>query len=348
MFDTVNLYLPDVHYSSRANLTVQPAAVNLKTGEKGMSCELLPGVHGAKAYLNTDTLNFQVMTVGREGDYWPLAHVHFSVPKVHTGGAENLWPCNEGETRAAVCQVEADLAEQGVITDLIGTAHLTRFDTFVNVQTSEPFQAYDGVFQLLKAKRANRRDYGSTYLVHNKSQEFCIYDKVQELQNRNLNTDNLPELVRFEHRLLKKRKVENLLGFTAVSDLFDGGWAVIKDKRRESWERSLFRYDPAEFEHLAAGEVLDMMRAYYESGARNWFSQYWKHFGMITAVQMFGFEVIADAIWRVGVPERTAYRYVKELEELEHGAAMTRLVTNSKTLGELYVELKQKVLECEV
>jgi hypothetical protein len=348
VLDTLNLWLPDVHYFSKANLTVQPSAINLQTGEKARECELLPGVKGSKAYLNTDKYNFQIITVGREGDYYPLSHVHFSVPKVYSGNAENVWPCDEGQTLDAICQVQEGLANQGVKADLLDTAEISRFDTFVNVQTSEPFQAYDGVFQLLKARQANQRDYGSTYLVHNKSQEFCVYDKVQELQNRHLNTGGLPELVRFEHRLLKKRKVQSLLGFSSVSDMFNGGWAVIKDKRRESWREALFRYNPSEFEHLATSEVLAMMNAYYQTGSRNWFSQYWKHFGMITAVQSFGFEVIEDAIWRCGIPDRTAYRYVKELQELENGHAMNELVTNTKTMGDLYSELKQKVLECEV
>jgi len=347
MLDTLNLWLPDVQYSSKANLTVQPSAVNLQTGERSRECELLPGVVGSKAYLNTDKLNFQITVVGREGEYYPLSHVHFSVPKVYSGSAENIIACDESQTREAVLKVQDELKAQGVEADIIKTAEISRIDTFVNVQTDEPFQSYDGVFRLLEARQANQRDYGTTYLVHNRSQEFCVYDKVQELQNRHLNIDGLPELVRFEHRLLKKRKVQSLLGFCGVSDMFNGGWAIIKDKRRDSWKESLFRYDPADFEHLAAGEILSMMKAYFETGSRNWFSQYWKHFGMITAVQKFGLEVIQDAIWRCGIPDRTAYRYVKELQELDNGQAMSELVTNTKTMGELYSELKQKVLESD-
>jgi len=348
MLDTLNLYLPDVRYSSKANLTVQPSAVNLQTGERSKECQLLPGVFGAKAYLNTDKLNFQITAVGRDGEYHPLSHVHFSVPKVYSGSDENVMPCDEGQTLEAVRKVQDELESQGVVTDLVGTGEISRIDTFVNVQTDEPFQTYDSVFQLLQARQANQRDYGTTYLVHNRSQEFCVYDKVQELQNRHLNTDGMPELVRFEHRLLKKRKVESLLGFSSVSDMFDGGWAVIRDKRRLSWEESLFRYDPAEFEHLASSEILSMMQAYFDTGTRNWFSQYWKHFGMITAIQKFGFEVIEDAIWRCGIPPRTAYRYVKELQKLDHGHAMSEMITNTKTMGELYSELKRKVLESDI
>lgn len=348
MLDTVNLWLPDIRYSSKANLTVQPSVINLQTGQKGRECELLPGVMGAKAYLNTDKFNFQIAAVGREGDYFPLSHVHFSIPKVYSGSDENVMPCDESQTFEAICNIQSDLASQGIKADLLETAEISRLDTFVNVETSEPFESYDGVFRLLKARQANRRDYGSTYLVHNKSQEYCIYDKVQELQNRNFNTEGLPELARFEHRLLKKRKVEGVLGFTSVADMFNGGWAVIRDRRRESWENSLFRYSQDDFENMVTSEVLAMMKAYYQTGSRNWFSQYWKHFGMITAVQSFGFEVIEDAIWRCGVPERTAYRYVKELQELENGHAMNELVTNTKTMGDLYSELKHKVLECEV
>ena len=55
----------------------------------------------------------------------------------------------------------------------------------------------------------------------------------------------------------------------------------------------------------------------------------------------------SDAIWRCGIPDRTAYRYVKELQELDNGQAMSELVTNTKTMGELYSELKQKVLESD-
>ena len=129
-------------------------------------------------------------------------------------------------------KVEGELKERGVHTSLI-EADMSRVDTFKNIEPEEPFSSYYSLFSLLKARKAIQRGYGTTFLLSNSQQEFCVYDKLEEMRERNIETGGLPPTMRFEHRLLNKQKIQNVYGFGKVEELFKGGYEVVKEKQVE-------------------------------------------------------------------------------------------------------------------
>jgi len=346
MLDTVKLFIPDYSISNDSLIQVQPAKVVSGTGEKLNEFELFQTVsgrklHGSKAFLNTDKWNLDIKPYSYT-DRGTACFLHFSVPKIHNGS--NYYSVGEQGSRAVFNQVEAELKEHGFYCNL-QKADFSRIDTFKNIEPAEPFETYSALFELLKARRGIKRNYGTTYLVSNTQQEFCVYDKLEEMRRSKLDTSGFPETMRFEHRLLNKQKVKAVLGFAQVADLFKGGYAVIKDKRKESWENSLFNFSVEEVVQLGSQELEQEMRAFEAEHGRFWFSYFLKSYGSYYLAKYAGAEVVELAMQNFEPDRMKVYRMRKTLEEAEKELLLYKKEQGSKkTYSTLYQELKEKVL----
>jgi len=346
MIDTLKLSLEDYSISSDTCLTVQPATYIAGTGELVSEFPLFTdksgrAFRGSKAYLNTERLNLTIQPFTRS-EKGTACFVSFSIPKLHYGN--NFYSVGKGGSRAVLKSVEKELKECGIAT-AIEEAHISRADTFKNIQTEEPFSSYFSLFTLLRARRAQQRSYGTTYLVHNKQQQFCIYDKLVEMESRGVDTSQFPaQTIRFEHRLLNKRKVAKVYGFSQVGELFKGGYEVVRTNQVEEWRKSLFSHSVEEVVLLGANQLENEMRHFQQRYTRNWFSQFLKVYGAYSLAEGVGIEVVRTALQNLESERTKVWRAERLLLDMKREVEMLRVEPgSSKTQAELYNELKTKV-----
>ena len=350
MLDTVKLCLNDWEIKAGANLLIQPSPLNYGTGELTSYFPLWKNENGememgSKAYLNGKNLNVDIKPYPQGG---VQCFVHFSIPKIHNG--ENYYSVGKEGTQAVLKQVEGELKEAGIKTN-IEEASLSRIDTFQNVITEEPFFSYSPLFSLLQASRKVRRDYGSTFLWSNTQQELCVYDKIAEMENRKLETSHYPaQTMRFEYRLLNKKKIEKAMGFSKVKEL-PSHWGDFKETFKKAWEKDIFKMEVSEVEILASKQVRLLLEHFRNENERNYIDSLFDFYGAYTLGRDYGVTPLKIAIRELEQENKTdretikkkIQRAGKKLEEAQKQMELLKGESEGKTLASLYRELQGKV-----
>lgn len=345
--DTVHLHLTDYSIAEGNSLTVQPSPYMASTGEKVSEFHLFNDStgreqRGARAYLNVPDkfqLTLQPFTKCQAG---VNCFVQFSVPRVHYGN--NYYSVGEEGSQAVFNSIEKELWQAGIHTD-IETADLCRVDTFKNIEPEEEFSAYAPLFGLLKMRRGADRAYPEGFLLKNTQQQFCVYDKISEMQKRKVDTSHFPaQTMRFEHRCMNKGKVKTVFGFTSVHDLFSGGYETVKKQQVNQWKNNLFTHTVEEVVQIGAGVLQEEMRIFKQKFDRNWFDWFLKSYGAYHLAQVAGIEVVRVALQNFEPDRMKVWRAEKILEQAKREIDMVKQVEGkNKTLGTLYMELKEKV-----
>jgi len=345
--DTVHLHLTDYSVQAENGLTIVPSNYKASTGELVSDFSLYTDtsgrqVNGRRAFMNTPNfqLTFEPFTKTVQG---VSCFVQFSVPKVHYGN--NYYSVGEQGSEAVFKQVERELWEGGVHTD-IDTCNITRLDTFKNIEPEEKFPSYAPLFSLLKMRRGVDRTYPESFLMKNTQQQFCVYDKIAEMQNRKVDTSSFPEkTMRFEHRCMNRQKVQNVFGFSSVANLFEGGYKEVKKKQVEEWGNNLFCYEVEEVMNLGSSVIEQELRYFKEKYKRNWFDWFLKSNGTRYLAEVAGVEVVRMALQNIEAEKTMIWRAEKTLEQAKREVDFVRQAeSTNKTLGTLYLELKEKVL----
>ncbi len=344
MLDTLRLTLGEYTIGPSPELTVELPTLNAATKELGGYYPLwrTGSTHqmGKKAYHNAEDWYFTLQAHAQEGGYTIVPTLSFSVPKLANGS--NYEPADFKATETALINAERELKRIGVHTE-IETATLSRVDSCKNVLVSESFQAYAPVLARLQGQRMNKRDYGTTFLWENTVQQVCVYDKREEMKRRKKNLSRVPRNVaRFEHRLLKARKVRDALGFSTAGDLLIG-FDEVKKGYVTTMEKLLFRFSPVELEIMTAGDFEARLTSFQASGKKNWLAGFQEAYFF----QQLGSDKDAylRAVENVTNNKMTFSRTRKKLMQAEINSLELEQVGRSKhTLGELYRELKREVL----
>ena len=303
--DTVHLQLGDFTITGENELTVQPAPYLASTGESIYDWQLFTDTSGkehtgAKAYLNkTDRFQLTLLPY-QKAKTGVNCFVQFSVPKVHNGN--NFYSVGEEGSQAVFTSIEKELWQAGIHTEL-NNAELCRVDTFKNIEPEEPFSTYSPVFGLLKMRRGVDRAYPEGFLLKNTQQQFCVYDKIAEMQKRKVEVSHFPaQAMRFEHRCMNKDKVQAVFGFTSVKDLFSGGYETVKKQQVSQWKKNLFSHTVEEVIQIGAGVLQEEMRMFKQKFDRNWFDWFLKSYGAYHLAQVAGIEVVRLALQNFEVP----------------------------------------------
>jgi hypothetical protein len=344
MIDTLKLRLSDYSIAKRPDIIIQPAAVNAGTCEFQAEYPLWHDgncyVTGARAFHNAEDFNLTIQPMSPSEPDSVGAFVQFSVPKVATGS--NYHPTDHKGTVQALRSIQKQLGAIGVKTNL-KTANLSRVDTFKTVSAQEPYHSYHPVLAMLQGQRMAKRDYGTTFLWGNTQQEICVYDKLVEMQHRKCDVAGLPSnSIRFEHRMLKAKKVRDTLGMRTVEDLVSAPDHV-RDTYNKVMEKQLFKQSVAEIEVFAPSEVETLMMALRDAGCRDWFER--SLMALAVASGVIDVEAVCKASDKVSSSRMTALRHRRLMRRAEMDAAILRRDEVSKrTLAELYDELKFGVL----
>lgn len=344
MIDTLKLSLVEYEISENPQLTLEHSPTNLETGSRTSVYRLFMAggrvVEGLKAYHNAENFNLTIKPLSSLQPQIVGCYLQFSLPKLANG--TNYYPITEQAAKRALRGLEGDLREIGVSTNL-DNAVLSRVDSFRNVLASETYATYHPVLSALKGKRMAQRDYGTTFLWSNTQQELCVYDKLAEMAARKHKTAGLaPNTIRFEHRLLKARKVRDTLSMATAGDLLSD-LAHVETTFKANLEKQLFSKSVSDVEAFLEVELENQLRFFCERGDRFWF-QSW-----LSAVALRGLavdsELILSAVGKVTNHRSTQLRIKRQLEAAKMDAMQLELSANPKrTLAELYTELQSKVL----
>ncbi len=347
MIDTMQLLLTDYEISG-AKLTLLPASVDTSTGEmKGNYALWREGsrqIEGKQAFHRDGHLNVEVRPDRNADGTGPKAFcvVRFEVPKF--AGGNNFKPVDLAGTKDAFQKTEKWLRDVGIKTN-ITTAKPCRMDAFENVAADEPYSCYQRVLSCLQGSRMKQRGYEDGFLWENQSAEICAYDKRRHLLHKKESVIGLPKNpLRFEFRALQARKIRSAYGFNSVQDLVDG-YDSIRDVYRKTMETQLFKYSVPEMDTIFASELESEMKFYKENYGRNWHQKFWSDAGLSAALQKTNIETILDVVGNVEDSKSKKSRLKKELNKMRFASAALSLVpASSRTNGELYNELKEKLL----
>ncbi len=347
MIDTLKLSLTDYSVSLGADLIVQPPTRNNATGEISGNFNLWRDgsryVEGSKAFHNGEDFNVTFKPGHSPQGDSVLCLVQFSVPKVADGS--NYHMTDHKGTVRAVSGIESRLKSIGIRTG-IQTAKLSRVDVCKTVETEEPFECYHPVLSMLRGKRMAKRDYGTTFLWGNQAQEFCAYNKREEMQQRKVALDGVPDHpLRFEWRMLKGRKVrESLGGISSVADLL-AGYDHVRQSYAATMENHFFNRSVREVATVTASEIEEQLIASRAQGnSRYWFDNWLKARGLAAVIG--NLDAVHQAVKSVSDNRATQLKIMRKLEAAQTDAMMMKIIGPSpRTLAELYGELKSKVLQ---
>ncbi len=345
--DTIHLQLADFTVSEENSLTVQPAPYLAETGDRLFDRHLFTDTAGrehtgTKAYLNVPGMFQLSMLPFQKAETGVNCFLQFSVPKVHYGN--NFYSVGEEGSQAVFTSIEKELWENGIHTEL-KSAEMCRVDTFKNIEPEEEFSAYAPVFGLLKMRRGVDRVYPESFLLKNTQQQFCVYDKIAEMKSRKVEVSHFPaQAMRFEHRCMSKEKVKTVFGFASVKDLFSGGYETVKKQQVAQWQNTLFSHSVEEVLSIGAGVLQEEMQAFKRMYERNWFDRFLKGYGAYHLAQFAGVEVVKLALQNFETDRMKVWRAEQTLLQAKREIEMMKQVEGKdKTLGTLYLELKQKV-----
>lgn len=345
MIDTLRIYTQEFTVKDDSDIILRPSPYLPSTGELLADYPLYSRddgamITGSKAYFYNDRMNLSINARG--------AIVQFSIPKVAHNG-DNFYPASKSEAVKAIDQVQGDLWQAGFHSELM-KGEINRIDSFVNVQADETFDSYAPILTLCRGKRKFLRDYGSTILWGNKQEQLTTYDKIEEMKRRK-HTGNYPmNTLRFEHRLLNKRKAGKKLGFIKVEEIADN-WDVVKKVHNAAFANEVFADDVAGFEILTGEQVARELMQFRIKFGKRYIDQYWKHYGVLAFSRKVSKETIRMAIEYVEQDSSYDARRMKVKRTINRMEAMKKQVMffrkdeqSKKTWGNLYLELKEKVL----
>jgi hypothetical protein len=345
VIDTLKLSLTDYSISLDADLVIQPPTRNNATGELKGNFNLWDSgsgwIEGSKAFHNGEDFNLTIKPGSSPDNSSVLCLVQFSVPKVADGS--NYHPTDHKGTQAALKGIGARLKSIGVKTN-IKSARLSRLDAFKTIEAEEPYECYYPVLSLLRGTRMSKRDYGTTFLWANKAQEICAYDKAAEMRQRDVSTDGLPEHpLRVEWRMMNGRKIrESLGGIGTVAELLEG-YGEVRSSYQRVVREQLFKRSVKELATLSASTVIaewDFLKA---ANRRYWLDDWLKARGVATVMSQM--DVVLEALKDAADNRMTVLRFKRKLEAAEMDAAAMNIIGPSRrSVGDLYTELKTKVL----
>jgi hypothetical protein len=344
MLDTLKLSLVDYEFADDAEFEVVQPTINTATGEARPAIPLMRvgnrTISGIKAFKNEENFNVTVKPIMADDPRSVRCYVQFSVPKMIE--TTNYLPADEKATLKGLKQLEKDLRRAGIHAN-ISDAEISRMDACKRVETVEPFQTYTSVLSALQGQRMHKRDYGTTFLWHNTQQEVAVYDKIAEMTHRKNSTAGLPKnVISFEHRLLKARKVQDTLGMKTVKDLLSD-FGHVHACYATAMQKQLFKLQVPDVEALSSRALAEQMESIKASGRRFWF-QSWLNAYAVAAL-LDDKTALLDAVGEVAGNKMTVSRLKRQLLKVEADAMTLREVAPSRrSAGELYRELEEKVL----
>jgi hypothetical protein len=347
MIDTMKVLLTD-YAVKKAKLSLVPSTIDTETGEmKGNFPLWTDGqktFEGSQAYHRDEHFNVNLSAQFKNdgSGISTVCYVTFDVPKF--AGGHNYQAVDFAGTQDALKQAEKKLRDVGIKTNIM-TAKPSRMDTFDNVEADEPYSCYQPVLALLHGSRMKERGYEGGFLWENQSHEICAYDKRQKMKKDKHSLSGLPKHpIRFEYRAKQARKIQTAYGFHSVQDLMDG-YDSIRSVYLQTMGKQLFKYSASDVEALFHSELVKDFEWYHAHTGARWMDKYFRDYGIFCIMQKASMETVLGALNEVEDNKMKRSRLKKKLGEAHFAsAALSLMPASSRTHGELYNELQEKLL----
>lgn len=360
MIDTLKIILDDSLISSKNKLNIVPSTYD--TGGTLLNNRFLfidsakNKFYGSKAYYNDEKI--QVTIINKydlisevkdrtldfdsfdEGNTRIICQL--SLPKFFLGN--NFRATNLYDLEKHLKQIEKYLKTIGIYTNILN-ANLSRLDSFLNLKTKYTFKTYNQILSGLKLSRLKNFEYaGTTFLYKNTQAQICIYDKMNELNNQNINLGLKGNYVRIENRLLKKKKIMDSLGYFRLSEL-PGRYDEIKKNYKNNIETKLFSIK--EKDNLIDGKSLtkqaikDYLLQLQKKSKRNYLDTFIKNVGLIYLNEYDKLDNLGDALSDISTNRMVKTRMLNKINDYRKESLLFE--KNGKVNNkELYSELRDK------
>lgn len=384
LIDTLRINLVDCDIKPNAPIVVQPAVFDHSNNRKVNEFDLFRNnsgriIRGSKAFLNHDkfniTINPSMITemddyrssfraknfkrIAPDKDLWDYNYdgeddmtgifLQTSLPRLLS--ETNIKTLSKEDSKKAIDILNSQLKSVGIKTNL-SNANLSRLDTFTNISTDFSFFTYTSLFSLMNCSRMKAIGYGDeSYLWKNKQQELMIYDKVKEIKTKRPDAKIRMDknIMRFENRLLRKRKILSSLRFNTVGEMFNS-YDDLKDFHKKEIEKKVFKYSIDEIESMTETELERIFLLFKNYFGKRWFYQCCFFRGLRDITKPIDFDVLFNLINKIEGNEydnSVKYRMKKSrlLKKVNKVKEVVELIEKNfgfKTNLELYNELRTK------
>jgi hypothetical protein len=244
--------------AQKSGFTVQPASIDLATGQDGNGLLFKDGngssISGLKAYRNTELSQVTV-------DGYGFLTVQFNPLKAVHG--YNLASTDQVfQERLQI--VLKDLTRQGISASW-NDATLHRIDVARNVLTSEPVNTYNPVYPWMNVKRVKRQSqYPDGYSIGNNSVGFIFYNKGLESKDyeaEGYKPFNGNNLLRAEVQYKKAKAIQSCFGCKVLKHIAEVGIIHFQDRFRKDIADRVFRQTVLSNQHsLAFNDHVEMLK----------------------------------------------------------------------------------------
>ena len=335
--DTLRLRLEHCEIMQNANIKVDPATIDYQTGLAENEISLFVDSSGKirkgkKAYSNIP--NWFEFDINHAGIY-----IKSSVPKVHSGGINNLLaPNSSNDFKATIERIENELYNNGIKAKLFD-GFLSRVDLFKMIRSNYQYPNYDAVYRNLLPSRKRLLDLGyDSFLYKNKQGEIIFYDKHKEMIEKHHTAFNCPNNShRHEMRFTNARSSKANLKIDTCSKLIE-----VYPQLPEIISGQLskvFKWKPEQFKTGLNEDFVNDLLVYQDKHGRNFVSRYFNDYGLITRINEIGIEGILRGIKQVSNKQAQSVMR-KRIAQIEIESRFA-----DKSAVDLYSEIRSKAID---
>lgn len=297
MIDTVLFLVKNFEVEKNNFLTLAPGLTGSGKGcqkvlYRPLSRGVVKPVTGDRAFYNGRIVSATIFNMGFQ--LKSMMTVRVSAPKCLR--LDNFILVEGQDLPEVYHLVTEELRGAGIHFDIM-ESKINRLDLARNFETRETPRAYIETLRGVDIPRMEKKLWETTLLFENGQQEIYFYDKIKEMKKNGLDTGNYPEnVLRIEQRLKTGQKIKNSLGFSTGEDLINQ-YSKCAPWYEKNLEKHILKLNPDTA--LTGGNLKAEMKAFKESGGRNWFDDFKKIKGIQPLIREYGIDYICKTLREV-------------------------------------------------
>jgi len=284
--------------------------VNTDTGEIGYK-----EIRGDKAIINDDLFNFTRKNVVTYQDGIRIYDVvQCSIPKLINNQQANIGNYDNDAFIYGLETLQEKLKDNGVVVKNIFNSDILRVDLFNDIILEDKFYNYHEYFNSLVDGRKKRINYNNeTFLFFNKTSEFTIYDKIEELKARNIDVANLsPNIARCEARFKKKQNIKDIFGINTVNDLDINNTKPILKGIGEKYFNQVGAYQVT----YNVSSLLENIEIYKSLYGRSYFTNYLRDFALMIHKNSLSYDGLMQVLTSAFTHRQKVSKYKKIVDSI--------------------------------
>lgn len=353
MIDKIAIHTKEFKVKDGTPLNLEQGTIDYKTGEI-KEYELFYDdsnklIKGLKAWYNSELYKLDINMNGLK--------VSFNPNKIYY--SNNYFSVKESEFFETLNTVQDDLKKNGFLLN-IDDSNLSRIDIVKQVRCDNPFIYYTPVYRMLRAKRMQKKDYGSTFNYGNKSREIDFYDKIKQLIDvykfkdkdfNDLGIDRNENKTRCELREKKPKPLQRDFDIKTLSDLYQPGSFEYLEKRYKSiisevvFKKGLDK-GQLKLDFMSDMKLLNTYKNEFSAGDAIKYFIILQFGGLDELIKKYGsIEIFKDMLEKAGFDRTTVWRNFNRIEKaVSLNTKHYRDSKNIHTIPVLYSELYDKLM----